>query len=97
MKDTKRRLEWFSIYNRTGMEKHLARMVERGWMLDGIGRWSWHYRRIEPKKLTFSVCYFPEASDFDSEPSEEQQTFDDFCAHTGCMLAAANAQLQVFY
>ncbi|MDE6281620.1 MAG: DUF2812 domain-containing protein, partial [Oscillospiraceae bacterium] len=97
MKDTKRRLEWFSIYNRTGMEKHLARMVERGWMLDGIGRWSWHYRRIEPKKLTFSVCYFPEASDFDSEPSEEQQTFYDFCAHTGWMLAAANAQLQVFY
>ncbi|MBD5083912.1 MAG: DUF2812 domain-containing protein [Clostridiales bacterium] len=97
MKETKRRLEWFSIYDRTGMEKHLARMAEKGWLLDKIDSGGWRYRRTEPKKLIFSVCYFPKASAFDPGPSEEQETFYDFCQHTGWTLAAASAQLQVFY
>lgn len=97
MGETKRRLETFSFYDRTGLEAHLARMAEKGWQLDKIGQFLWHYRRIEPKKLTFSVCYFPKASQFDPEPSEEQETFYDFCAHSGWVLAASSAQLQVFY
>lgn len=97
MKETKRRLETFSFYDRTGLEEHLARMAEEGWLLDKIGQFLWHYRRIEPKKLTFSVTYFPKASAFDPEPSEEQETFYDFCRHTGWVLAASSAQLQVFY
>lgn len=97
MKETKRRLETFSFYDRTGLEAHLARMAEEGWLLDKIGQFLWHYRRIEPKKLTFSVTYFPKASAFDPGPSEEQETFYDFCRHTGWVLAASSAQLQVFY
>ena len=97
MKETKRRLETFSFYDRTGLEEHLARMAEEGWLLDKIGQFLWHYRRIEPKKLTFSVTYFPKASAFDPGPSEEQETFYDFCRHTGWVLAASSAQLQVFY
>ncbi|MCM1440745.1 MAG: DUF2812 domain-containing protein [Roseburia sp.] len=96
MKNTKRSMVLHSFYDRTGLERHLARMAEKGWMLDRIGNFFWHYRRIEPKKLTFSVCYFPKASQFDPEPSAEQQMFYEFCAHAGWELAAANAQLQVF-
>ncbi|MDE6261350.1 MAG: DUF2812 domain-containing protein [Oscillospiraceae bacterium] len=97
MKDTKLRYEWLSFYNRSELERRLAQMAEKGWLLDGIGQVFWSYRRIEPKKLTFSVCYFPEASSFDPEPSEEQRTFYDFCAHAGWKLTAARGQLQVFY
>lgn len=97
MRETKRRMETFSFYDRTGTERHLERMAEKGWLLDRIGQFFWTYRRIEPKKLSFSVCYFPKASQFDPEPSEEQQTFYDFCEHSGWVLAASNAQLQVFY
>lgn len=97
MKDVKRRMELYSLYDRSGMEEHLAQMAEQGWLLEKIGAYLWTYRRIEPKALTFSVCYFPKASQFDPEPSEEQETFYDFCAHTGWVLAASNAQLQVFY
>lgn len=97
MKDTKRRLEWFSYYDHTGLEAHLERMAERGWLLEKIGNFTWRYRRIEPKKLTFCVSYFPRASLFDPEPSQEQETFYDFCAHTGWTLAASSAQMQIFY
>ena len=96
-KETKRRLETFSFYDRTGLERHLAQMAEKGWLLEKIGQLVWTYRRIEPKKLTFSVTYFPKASQFDPGPSEEQRTFYDFCEHTGWVLAASSAQLQVFY
>lgn len=97
MGETKRRLETFSFYDRTGIEAHLERMAELGWLLDKIGNFGWRYRRIAPQKLTFSVCYFPKASQFDPGPSEEQETFYDFCRHTGWTLAAASAQMQVFY
>lgn len=97
MRETKRRMELFSFYDRTGVERHLEKMAEKGWLLDRIGQFFWTYRRIEPQRLTFSVCYFPKASQFDPEPSEEQQTFYDFCEHSGWVLAAASAQLQVFY
>ena len=97
MKETRRRFEWFSFYDHTGLEAHLERMAEQGWLLESIGSFTWNYRRMEPKKLTYSVCYFPRASQFDPGPSEEQETFYDFCAHTGWTLAAASAQMQVFY
>lgn len=96
MKDTKRRLEFFTFYDHTRIEAHLERMAEQGWLLEKIGP-LWTYRRTEPKQLTFSACYFPKASQFDPEPSEEQETFYDFCRHSGWTLAAASAQMQIFY
>lgn len=97
MREKKRRMETFSFYDRSGLERHLARMAEQGWLLEKIGQFCWTYRRVEPRTLTFSVCYFPKASQFDPGPSEEQETFYDFCQYTGWILAAASAQLQVFY
>lgn len=97
MKDTKRRVEFFSFYDHTGIEAHLERMAQRGWLLEKAGNFIWRYRRIEPKQLAFSVCYFPKASQFDPEPTEEQETFYDLCAHAGWTLAASSAQMQVFY
>ena len=97
MKDTKRRVEFFSFYDHTGIERHLERMAAKGWLLEKIGQFFWHYRRIEPKKLTFSVSFFPEATQYDPGPSYKQELFYDLCAHTGWVLAAASAQMQVFY
>ena len=97
MKDRKRRLELYSFYDHTGIERHLERMAEKGWMLEKVENNIWHYRRIRPKKLTFFVTYFPRASEFDPEPGEEQKIFFDFCEHTGWKLAAVSAQQQIFY
>ena len=41
MKETKRRMELYSFYDRTGMEKHLAKMAEKGWLLEKIGQFFW--------------------------------------------------------
>lgn len=97
MKTRKRRLEYYSFYNHTGIEQHLKEMAQKGWMLESISNLYWIYRKIEPKDIHFCVTYYPRASDFDPEPSEDQQTFHDFCAHTGWKLACTWHQMQVFY
>lgn len=97
MRERKRRLELYSFYDHTGIERHLERMAEKGWMLEKVENNIWHYRRIRPEKLTFFVTYFPRASELDPEPGEEQKIFFDFCEHTGWKLAAVSAQQQIFY
>ena len=97
MKTKKRRLEFFSFYNHTGIENHLTDMAKKGWMIESISNFYWTYRKIEPTDIHFSVSYYPRASDFDPGPTEEQQTFHDFCAHTGWNLACTWFQMQVFY
>lgn len=97
MKNTKRCFVLFSFYDRTGIEAYLEKQAESGWMLDKTSAFGWHFHRIEPKKIHFSVVYFAKASAFDPEPSESQLAFHDYCEHTGWKLAASNAQMQIFY
>ena len=97
MRNKKRRIEPLSFYDHTGISSHLEKMAAKGWMLEKIVNTGWVYRRIEPKNVRFSVSYYPKASEFDPEPSEEQKMFHDFCAYTGWQLACTSAQLQIFY
>ena len=97
MKDKKRRLELFSIYDHTGIETHLENMAAKGWLLESISPFVWIYRHIEPRKLHFAVSYYPKADDYDPEPSEAQKTFHDFCEHSGWILAAGFNKMQIFY
>lgn len=96
MKTKKRRLEHFEFYDYAGIEKHLEKMAGRCWELCKITRLYWVYRRSEPKKLRYAVTYFPEASDFNPYPTENQQTFHDYCQEAGWQLAAEWAQMQIF-
>lgn len=97
MKNRIKRIETFSFFNHQGICRRLEDMAAKGWLIEHIGNFSWTYRRIEPQRLKFAISYYPKASAFDPEPSEEQQIFYDFCAHTGWQLACSSAQLQIFY
>lgn len=97
MRTTKREMNFYSIYDRAGLEKHLEDMAAKGWMLDRMGQYLWYYRRTEPRKLRFAVSYFPSASVFDPAPSEKQETYREFCEHAGWNLAGASAQLEVYW
>lgn len=97
MKTRKRRVEVISFYNHTGLEKHFSKMARKGWLIESISNYYWTYCRIEPKNIHFCVTYYAKASDFDPEPSPDQQNFHDFCAHTGWQLCCSWHQMQVFY
>lgn len=96
MNDTKRKLMSFTFYDRTGIQRRLEEQAALGWMLEKATGFGWLFRRIEPAKIHFAVTYFPSATAFDPKPSEKQQRFQDFCAHTGWELVSSNAQLQIF-
>lgn len=87
----------FSFYDRTGIQKYLEKKARQGWLLEKTEGFTWRFRAIEPRRLHFAVTYFPKASAFDPEPSEQQRMFQEFCAHSGWQLAAASAQMQIFY
>ena len=98
MKHTKR--EWMPLYSfldRKRVTDHLADMAARGWMLDRLGTWSWHYRRTEPKQLRFAVTFFAGAGRFSPAPAAGLDTFQDYCAQAGWHRAASSDQVQVFY
>lgn len=97
MRETKRRMELFSSYDRRGMELHMERMAAEGWLIEEISTFTWKYRRIEPKKLHFCVTFHPDASEFEPEPSENELEFEEFCRHTGWVLAMKRASMLVFY
>lgn len=97
MKNKMRRIETLSFYDHTGIEKHLAKMAKKGWMIEQITTQFWTYRKIEPQEYQFAVTYYPKATDFDPAPSDTQQTFYDFCTRTGWELACSWFQMQIFY
>lgn len=96
MRNKKWELPFYSFYDLNGMREHLEDMAQRGWILERITNFGWHYRREEPQKLHYTVTYYPKASAFQPRPSEGEQTFQDFCDHGGWELVSANAQIQVF-
>ena len=95
MKDTKKRMEIFSTYDYCGIARHLKKMAKRGWMLAEIGNYTWTYKRCDPCDARFAVTYFPEASAFDPEPGEDQQTYIEYCEEAGWELCACSAKMQV--
>ncbi|MBE6654264.1 MAG: DUF2812 domain-containing protein [Ruminococcaceae bacterium] len=97
MKDILKKVEFFTFYDKTGIEKHLEQMASVGWLLEKMSAFRWTYRRIAPKKIHFSVSYYAAITDFEPEPTEEQQTFNEFCEHSGWKLATQTVQMQVFY
>lgn len=97
MKTRKRDFIPFSPYDFTGMERLFEKRAAQGWILEKVSSLGWTYRRSEPQALRFTVCCYPRASQFEPEPTQDQLTFQDFCAHTGWTLAACQGPIQIFY
>lgn len=97
MKQTKKVFAYFAPFDTTGIQAFLEKQARKGWMLEKTGGAIWQFRRIEPKSVHFSVVFFPNASAFDPAPSEAQQSFFDFCEHTGWKLASSDGKRQIFY
>ena len=96
MKQAKTRLAYYVPFDTTGIQAFLEKQARAGWMLEKAGGLIWHFRRIEPRNIHFSVVFFPKASGFDPAPSEAQQSFYDFCEHTGWKLVSSDGKRQIF-
>lgn len=79
----KRRVELFQFNDFETISQHLSRMAEKGWMLEETGSFFWTYRQEEPARRHYTVVYNRDASDFSPGPTEEQQTYRDYCRAAG--------------
>jgi len=96
MKEIKRCFCNFSPYDQTAIQEKLENMAEKGWMLEKTGSFLWTYKRMEPKKLRFSVTYFPDASDFDPGPTDDELTKMDYCLQDGWTPVTSWGVMQIF-
>ncbi|WP_409968294.1 DUF2812 domain-containing protein [Bengtsoniella intestinalis] len=91
----KRQLLSFLPYDQVGMEQHLAKMARKGWRLSSISSF-WTYEKAEPAELQYCVTYCPKASYYDPKPSDEQETFYDYCQDAGWDLVCESGVFQIF-
>ena len=97
MREFKRTVPVYSFYDRTGIQNYLEDQAAKGWILDKAGTLCWRFRRMEARTLKFSVVYFPEADLYDPVPGEGEQTFREYCEHSGWHFVGSQAQMQIFY
>lgn len=91
------KIENFMFHDASTIEKYLEKMAAKGWLLAQASNYFWTYEKIEPTKLTFTVTYFSEASDFNPYPTENQYLFYEYCEAAGWQLASEWKQMQIFY
>lgn len=96
MAEYKRRIELFSLYDHTNIEKHLEKMASKGWMIDTIGSTLWRYKKIEPQKLKFSVVYYPKDVKEGAIISDDRQNFIDLCSSGGWNYVMNSGKLHIF-
>lgn len=96
MEEYKRRIELFSLYDHTNIEKHLEKMASEGWMIDTIGSTFWRYKKIEPKKVKFSVVYYPKDVKEGTTISDDRQNFIDLCSSGGWNYVMNSGKLHIF-
>ena len=97
MIETIRRLNLFSLYDRSGIVRYLKKMAARGWLVCDIHTLLWKFRRIDPQELEFSVSYDHKGEDYDFRTSDRQQGLIEMGEEAGWNLAASTSKMQVFW
>lgn len=96
MRNKKYRLEHFLYYDFQAITNHLTNMAEKGWLLDAITPIFWVYKRIAPKKIPFAISYFKPASQFNPEPTIEQDDYVAYCVNEGWNIVAQWHKVLIF-
>lgn len=91
------RIPLFAFYDYTGMSCHLEKMARCGWMVDKIGSFLWRYRAVEPRRLRFSIVYFPEVTGFEPGTPEGHLKMEELCVGTGWQLAVTAGKYQAYF
>lgn len=96
-KDTKIKFLFYQPYECAAIEEYLEKMAEKGWLLVSATSFIFRFKRIEPKKLKYSVDVVNRISMFDSKDSEAALEYREYCTAAGWNYVCEVGKLQVFY
>ena len=97
MKDTLKTWEFLPFYDKDRIEARLEQMAEQGWMIRQPTAFRWRWEQMEPKKLHFTVTYFPRAMEMLRDPTPNMEALEELCLRDGWKLAVRWGQMQIFY
>lgn len=95
-REKKWELALFQANDMDAVARHFEKMETKGWRLEGIDSWGYHYRRVQPGQARYTAACFPDASVYDPAPTEGQETYIDYCRAAGWELAGAFGPMQYF-
>lgn len=93
---TKREIFVCSLLEFPEIEKRLEKRAQEGWRLKSAGSLFWTYEEAEPKKVQYSIVFFPKTDALEPEPPESLLMMREYCERTGWKLAAEQGQMQIF-
>lgn len=96
MREKKWVLNIYQPDDEAAIVKRLEKLAAKGWFLERADNWGWTLRRGEPAQVRYAVTYFPEASVFDPGPTENQETYADYCRAAGWEFVSSYGPVQYF-
>ena len=93
---TRKEFFMYTLLEFSDIEKRLEQRALEGWRLKKTGTFIWTYEEAEPKKVHYSIVFFPKTDALAPEPPESLVMMREFCEKTGWELVAERGQMQVF-
>ncbi|WP_243156510.1 DUF2812 domain-containing protein [Clostridium sp. C8-1-8] len=95
--NTKITLFIFFPHECEAVEEYLEGMAARGWMLKSISGNIFIFKKIEPRRLKYSVDVLHKISDFDHKDTDVALEYRDYCVAAGWKYVCQRGKIQVFY
>ncbi|MEG2669488.1 MAG: DUF2812 domain-containing protein [Oscillospiraceae bacterium] len=77
------------------IKEKLEKMALDGWKLKNVNM-LYEFEKIEPKKLTYTVDFFPQASIYDTKLEKESIDYLEYCKEAGWELVAMVGTMHIF-
>lgn len=72
-------------------------MAENGWLLQGVKGPFFKFKRIEPKKIKYSLDVLNKVSIFDHKDTETVLEYREYCTTAGWTYICQIGKIQIFY
>jgi uncharacterized membrane protein (DUF485 family) len=87
----------FAPYECGAAEEYLEVMAEKGWRLQSIKGTFLKFKRIEPKKLKYTVDILNKVFHYDPNDSDITLEYREYCEAAGWNYVCAKRKIQIFY
>lgn len=96
-RETKRVFFNFLPYECAAAEEYLELMAEKGWLLQSIKGPFLIFKKIELKKIKYSVDVLHKVSIFDRKDSDAALEYREYCKAAGWNYVCQKGKIQIFY
>ena len=96
-KDTKRTYFMYLPYECSAVEEYLEKMAEKGWLLESTKRGFFKFKKIETRKIKYSVDVLDRVSVFDHNDSDVALDYREYCKAAGWTYICEDGGTQFFY